>query len=110
VFENRVLKRTCETKRKRVPLRCINYTTCTPQQIVYYTADQKKEDETVGAEWLVFVHGFCGGGGGGNEGNNHLEDSDLGDWIILKWILHKLYGTVWAGYILLRIWTSGEFV
>ena len=48
--------------------------------------------------------------GGGREGNNHLEDSDLGDWIILKWILHKLYGTVWAGYIWLRIWTSGEFV
>jgi hypothetical protein len=38
---------------------------------------------------------------------DHYEDIDVGWRIILKWILEKQYGVVYAGLIWLRIDTSG---
>jgi hypothetical protein len=38
---------------------------------------------------------------------DHWEDEDMGDWIILKWILERYNGVVWTGSMWLRIGTSG---
>jgi hypothetical protein len=38
---------------------------------------------------------------------DHKEDLDIGERIILEWILERYDGVVWTGLIWLRIWTSG---
>jgi hypothetical protein len=38
---------------------------------------------------------------------DHLENKDVGELILLKWVLERLDGMVWIGLIWLRIGTSG---
>jgi hypothetical protein len=38
------------------------------------------------------------------------EDLDVGEWIILKLILRKMDGTVFVGFIWLRIWADGRLL
>jgi hypothetical protein len=40
------------------------------------------------------------------EGRDHSEDGSIDGWIILEWILEKLGGKLWIGFIQLRIRTS----
>jgi hypothetical protein len=40
----------------------------------------------------------------------HLEDHDLGGWIILGWILARWDGVMWTGLVWLRIGTGGELL
>jgi hypothetical protein len=39
--------------------------------------------------------------------SDHLEDSDVGRRIIVKWIFRKWYVGVWTGSIWLKIGTGG---
>jgi hypothetical protein len=41
---------------------------------------------------------------------DHLEDQDIGEWILLRWILERKDGVVWTGLIWLRIGSSGELL
>jgi hypothetical protein len=41
---------------------------------------------------------------------DHLEDISVDGKIILEWILNKLFGKAWDGYIWLRIRTIGRFL
>jgi hypothetical protein len=43
---------------------------------------------------------------GSQKERDHYEDQDVGEWIILKWILEKKDGVVRTGLIWLRIGTS----
>jgi hypothetical protein len=44
------------------------------------------------------------------KGQDHLEDLGIDEKLILEWILKKLGGKVWTGFIWLRIGTSGGFL
>jgi hypothetical protein len=39
---------------------------------------------------------------------HHLEDQDVGGWIILGWISNRWNGVMWTGLIWLRTGTGGE--
>jgi hypothetical protein len=41
------------------------------------------------------------------QGDENSEDQDVGEWIILKWILEIYDGVVWTGLIWFWIQTSG---
>jgi hypothetical protein len=41
---------------------------------------------------------------------DHLEDQDVGGWIILGWILERWDGVMWTGMVWLRIGTGGELL
>jgi hypothetical protein len=41
--------------------------------------------------------------------SGHYDDIDVGEWIILKWILERLEGVGWTGLIWPMIGTSGGF-
>jgi hypothetical protein len=41
---------------------------------------------------------------------DHLEDQDVGGWIILGWILERWDGVMWTGLVWLRIGTGGELL
>jgi hypothetical protein len=41
---------------------------------------------------------------------DHLEDQDVGGWIILGWILERWAGVMWTGLVWLRIGTGGELL
>jgi hypothetical protein len=43
-------------------------------------------------------------------GKYHNEDQDVGGWIILGWILERLDGVMWTGFVWLRIGTGGELL
>jgi hypothetical protein len=43
----------------------------------------------------------------GGKARDHQEDQDVGEWIILKWILKRQDGVIWTGLIWLMIGTSG---
>jgi hypothetical protein len=40
------------------------------------------------------------------KGRNHLEDIGVYGKVILEWIAENYGGTLWTGFIWLRIWTS----
>jgi hypothetical protein len=42
------------------------------------------------------------------KGRAHLEDQDVGGWIILGWILKRWDGVMWTGFVWLRIGTCEE--
>jgi hypothetical protein len=44
---------------------------------------------------------------GSQKEGDHLEDQDVGEWTILKWILERRDGMVWTGLMWLRIGTIG---
>jgi hypothetical protein len=44
---------------------------------------------------------------GNQKERDHYEDLDVGERIILKWILDRQDGVVWTELIRLRTWTSG---
>jgi hypothetical protein len=49
--------------------------------------------------------------GGNLEEGDHLEDPDVDEKIILRWIFRKWAGgLVWTGFIWLRIGTGGGFL
>jgi hypothetical protein len=39
-----------------------------------------------------------------------LEDQDVGEWIMLGWILERYVGVAWTGLVWLRIGISGELL
>jgi hypothetical protein len=41
---------------------------------------------------------------------DHLEEQDVGGWIILGWILERWDGVMWTGLVWLRIGTGGELL
>jgi hypothetical protein len=41
---------------------------------------------------------------------DHLEDQDVGGWIIVGWILERLNWVMWTGFVWLRIGTGAEIL
>jgi hypothetical protein len=44
------------------------------------------------------------------KGRDHSENLGVDERIILKWILRKLCGSVWIGFVWLRIGTGDELM